>query len=107
MPSSPRHGKELAFEREGERVRLRERFRRSVTFIRQDIRRDMPDGPHDAILCRNVAFTYFDDATQRCFLERAVERLVPGGILVLGAHEKLPTEIDTVEPSAPLFYVRR
>ena len=30
-----------------------------------DIRRSMHDGPFDLILCRNLVFTYFDEAMQR------------------------------------------
>ena len=69
---------------------LAARFREGITFERRDIRRFVPVEPQDLVLCRNVAFTYFDEAAQRDFLRRAVERLVPGGLLVIGGHEALP-----------------
>ncbi len=52
-----------AFElRDGERC-LRPRFR-DVTFLQQDLRAAMPDGPFDLVLCRNVILTYYDAAVQ-------------------------------------------
>ena len=50
----------------------------------------MPEGPFDLILCRNLVFTYFDEAAQRDALRRLLERLCPGGALVIGSHETLP-----------------
>lgn len=67
-------------------------IRRRVVFMEQDLRREMPDGPFHLILCRNLAFTYLDEALRRETLKRLRVRLVPGGVLVLGAHETLPGE---------------
>jgi chemotaxis methyl-accepting protein methylase len=44
----------------------------------------------DLILCRNVAFTYFDTERQRAVLTRLRSAVRPGGALVLGLHEQLP-----------------
>ena len=60
--------------------------------MRQDIRSSMPDGPFDLILCRNLVFTYFDNALQGRLMNKMTERLAPRGFLVLGAHETLPTK---------------
>jgi chemotaxis protein methyltransferase CheR len=49
----------------------------------------MPEGPLDLVLCRNLAFTYFDEDGQGEVLRGIDERLVAGGYLVLGAHESL------------------
>lgn len=88
-----------AFDRLDGSYRLREEFRRGVQFRRQDIRKAMPAGPFDLILCRNLAFTYFEPDLQRAILGRLVKRLVPGGALLIGAHEALP-EPAAVVPSA-------
>ncbi len=79
--------------------RLREQFRPGVQFRRQDIRKAMPAGPFDLILCRNLAFTYFEPDLQSAILGGLVKRLVPGGALLVGAHEALP-EPAAVVPSA-------
>ena len=67
-------------------------FRRGVTFEPRDIRQSLPDGPFHVILCRNLAFSYFDDPEQRRVLRDLIARLKPGGYLVIGAHEQLPGE---------------
>jgi chemotaxis protein methyltransferase CheR len=52
----------------------------------------MPGSPFDLILCRNLVFTYFDEALQRRISDQPRERLRPTGFLVLGGHETLPAE---------------
>lgn len=69
---------------------IRDEYRRNVTFRREDLRETMPGGPFDIILCRNLAFTYFDEATQRRIAEELMARLADGGVLVVGAREALP-----------------
>jgi chemotaxis protein methyltransferase CheR len=71
---------------------LRPEFRRDIVFRREDIRERQPDGPFDLVLCRNLAFTYFADDLQRRTLAAIERRLWPGGLLVLGAHERLPAD---------------
>ena len=44
---------------------LDERVRRRVTFALHDVRDEPPAGRFDLVLCRNLVFTYFDEATQR------------------------------------------
>lgn len=67
---------------------LRPELRARVRFERRDIRTFAPAEPQHLVLCRNAAFTYFDEATQRDLLGRI--RLAPGGLLVLGKGEQLP-----------------
>lgn len=85
---------------------LRGRFRRDVTFLKQDIRSEMPGGPFDLVLCRNLVFTYFDPATQARLLEAIRARLRPGGALVIGARETLPEPAAGLAPwngPAPIY----
>jgi len=77
---------------------LGELHRRDVAFDQQDIRKIMPDGPFELILCRNLAFTYFDEETQNDVLRRLVARLALHGALVIGAHEQLPCPADALRP---------
>jgi chemotaxis protein methyltransferase CheR len=74
-----------------------EMYREDVTFVEQDVRRAAPPGPFDLILCRNVAFTYFDDARQRDALRTIAERLAPAGALVIGRGETLPDDVLGLE----------
>ena len=88
------------------------RFRDGVTFERRDVRRFAPAEPQDLVLCRNVAFTYFDEDAQRDFADRVARCLAPGGLLVVGGHETLPPALLPgdigLAPSAesPHVYVR-
>lgn len=69
---------------------LRPEYREGLEFRCEDLRQRMPGGPFHLVLCRNVAFTYFAPPVQREVLARLMERLVPGGLLAIGAHESLP-----------------
>jgi chemotaxis protein methyltransferase CheR len=78
--------------------RLREEHRGRVTFRCHDVRAPAPGGPFDLVLCRNLAFTYFDEATQRSVLAEIARVLRPGGALVLGLHDRLPDPAPEFEP---------
>lgn len=70
---------------------LRPGLQDNIEWLHQDIRKSQPDGPFDIIFCRNMVFTYLDQAWQQTLLQRFQERLQPWGTLVLGKHESLPT----------------
>jgi chemotaxis protein methyltransferase CheR len=63
-----------------------------VTVTPHDLGDPPPDGPFDLVLCRNAAFTYFDDAPRRAVLTRLAGALRAGGALVIGLHETLPAD---------------
>ena len=69
---------------------LRKKFHEGIDFRCEDIRVEQTEGPFDLVLCRNLVFTYFEEALQLDILPRLVGRLVPGGALVIGRHESLP-----------------
>lgn len=79
-----------AFVKKGGEFALSESYRRGVEFVEQDIRSAVPDGRFHLILCRNLAFTYFEESLQREVLARLIGGLERGGFLVIGAHESLP-----------------
>jgi chemotaxis protein methyltransferase CheR len=79
-----------------------------VEIIEQDIRKEMPEGPFDLVLCRNLVFTYFDVALQVVLLERLLRRMVPSGVLVIGGHESLPAGewlLERPHGALPIFVV--
>jgi len=82
---------DAAFDFTDDNYCLKPRYREMVEFRQQDIRTSQPEERFDLILCRNLVFTYFDEAQQRTILQRLLHRLVAGGWLLLGVHEKLPT----------------
>lgn len=87
-----------AFEISGGVCILKETFRETVRFERHDLRTGSPGGPFDIVLCRNLAFTYFDEDLQRDVLRAVAGMLVPGGALVVGSREKLPVDAEGFEP---------
>jgi chemotaxis protein methyltransferase CheR len=91
---------ESAFiERDG-RLCLRPEYRRAVNLARHDVRDSPPRGPFDLILCRNLAFTYFDDDLQRGVAAHLARVLRRGGALVVGTHESPPSAGLTPWPGA-------
>jgi chemotaxis protein methyltransferase CheR len=79
-----------AFEQREKEFCLTARFREGVDFRLQDIRAELSAERFSLILCRNLAFTYFDDALQAETLARVLSRLLPGGALAIGRRERLP-----------------
>ncbi len=71
---------------------LKSAFQEGIEFEQADIRKQMPEGSFHLILCRNLAFTYFESILQQEILQGILHRLVPGGILVIGNKESLPLE---------------
>lgn len=95
-----------AFKKSGDLYIIDKALRRNVEFLLQDVREKMPQGPFHLILCRNLVLTYFDEALQRETMGRILEKLMPGGFLVVGIHESLPEGISGVVPydKTPCIY---
>ncbi len=90
----PGEYRDEAFTEGEEGFKLKDRFKSGVRFMQKDIRKDVIDimdtGSFDLVLCRNLAFTYFDKESQAGVLRKLVSILRPGGFLVIGIHETLP-----------------
>lgn len=84
--------RERGFERREREFVIRGELRQGIEFIEHDVRDEPPPGRFDLILCRNLAFTYFDNAGRRAALSRFVAALRPGGVLVIGRKETLPED---------------
>jgi chemotaxis protein methyltransferase CheR len=96
-----------AFERRGAHWSLRERFRVGMRFECRDVRQAAPAGQFDLIACRNLAFSYFDEATQRRVARVLTGALDPGGFLVVGRGEGLPDGVAGLVPRGPCIYERQ
>jgi chemotaxis protein methyltransferase CheR len=83
--------REKAFTIEDGKYAIKDRFKRAVEFQLRDIRDEPPPGFFDIIFCRNLAFTYYDGPGQEAVLDVIRRALVPGGFLVIGVHERLPS----------------
>jgi chemotaxis protein methyltransferase CheR len=103
----PAAWRRAAFVGEGPLLCLRPEYREGVDFMRQDLRAGAPNGPFDLILCRNLAFTYFDAAQQRHVLALLLSELAPGGALVIGRNERLPGDSAGLSSWMPSLKIYR
>lgn len=87
-----------AFNRSRDQHRVKPEFRAGVEFRLQNIRENIPRGPFDLILCRNLVFTYFDAPSQCKLLRQILTELRPAGVLVIGRKESLPADEIDIEP---------
>ena len=86
----PESWRTQGFDHTAEGSLIKAEFRESVNFLVQDIRQATPEDRFHLILCRYLAFTYFDAPLQSDTLRRLAERLQVGGALVVGKDERLP-----------------
>jgi chemotaxis protein methyltransferase CheR len=87
-----------AFETDDSRFCLKPAFKTAVHFLQQDVRTAAPPGDFALICCRNLAFTYFETELQVQVAETLYDRLVPGGVLLLGVREQLPEAGPRFQP---------
>jgi chemotaxis protein methyltransferase CheR len=84
---------------------VRPELRTGVQFLRHDVRDALPAGaPFDLVLCRNLAFTYFDESLQGTVAGVLRGALRSGGVLVVGAHESVPEGVAGLSPAGPSIY---
>ncbi len=95
LKALPAAWRRVAFVNQEDRYCVAPKFRQGIKFYKSDIRDSLSSGPFDLVLCRNLAFTYFDWSLQREILLRIAVHMEAGGALVLGKRESLPE--DTVE----------
>jgi chemotaxis protein methyltransferase CheR len=98
----PASWRDQAFRKVKGRYCLRPSYRQHIDIRRQDIRTTLPDETFHLIMCRNLVFTYFDEALQQQTLARMLTRLRDGGVLVIGRRESLPADVPelTAWPAA-------
>lgn len=79
-------------------------LRRHTRFMHVNLNEPLPNiGPFDVIFLRNVMI-YFDNETKRKVVARVVEKLKPGGYLIVGHSESLNGINDKVKSVKPTIY---
>jgi len=63
-----------------------------VSFRKQDIREEMPEGPFDLVFCKNLVGMYFVPEIAAALYRKIGGRMLKGGVLLLGNHEPFPIE---------------
>jgi chemotaxis protein methyltransferase CheR len=87
----PDHLKTKAFKQVGKEYLIYKNFKENIDFYQQDIRKELPEGNFHLVLCRNLVFTYFENDMQIDILKRIAKKILPGGFLIIGSHESLPS----------------
>lgn len=88
----PTDWREYVFNQQNDVFCLKSEYHHDIRFLEQDIRVEVPSGQFDMVLCRNLVFTYYEEAKQREILDRMRDVIQPGGALVIGIHEDLPED---------------
>jgi chemotaxis protein methyltransferase CheR len=86
-------------------VRARDELRRMMRVRRLDLLADRFPERQDLILCRNVVIYFTDDAKDRLY-RRFLEALRPGGVLFVGATERVPRAEEMGWEKAGMFFYR-
>ena len=89
---------QLAFLKTDNGYEIKNYLKPDIKFIEQDIRNQCPEGIFDLILCRNLAFTYFEEDLQRAIIGEVVEKLESNGFFIVGSHESIPSGIQHLSP---------
>ena len=77
-------------------ARVVEALQRCTEWRVVDATSEIPPGPWDMVLCRNL-FIYLHDWIAEAMLMRIVDQLVPGGCLVVGKAERPPAALQLTE----------
>lgn len=78
---------ERAFRKTADGYCLLESLKQYVCFELQDVRQESPEGRYQIVLCRNLAFTYFESEVQKQVLRRISQVMEKGAVLITGRHE--------------------
>ena len=95
------------FAADGERWRPTAELRALVSFEVGDLLRLRPPaGAYDLVLCRNTVI-YFNEDVRDALHERLADALRPGGVLVVGATERVTApEAIGLQATAPFTYAK-
>jgi chemotaxis protein methyltransferase CheR len=63
-----------------------------------DLLSDPPGIACDLIFLRNNLLTYYVDEFKIPTVKRILDRLAPGGFLIIGSHERMPVEVADLKP---------
>lgn len=103
----PQPWRDEGFIQNGEYFFLKMEYQQDVLFSVDDVRKHLPEERFHLVLCRNLVFTYYEEALQRELLEQLKGVIVEKGGLVLGVHETLPEHTSGFEPWSERLSVYR
>ena len=89
----------------GNQYRMASSLERGISWRLHHLLHAPPDRGFHLIFLRNNLLTYYQDALKTPAFLKVVDCLVPGGILIIGSHEKLPLETTDLSPYSGYSYV--
>jgi chemotaxis protein methyltransferase CheR len=90
--------REQFFRGTGKRWVVSEGLKRGITWQMRDLLGPPPHEEFHLIFLRNNLLTYYRDNVKVPAFRKVVDRLVPGGYLVVGCHEGIPQQVVTLLP---------
>jgi chemotaxis protein methyltransferase CheR len=87
------------------RFAIKPSLKNNINWQIQMLPETAPDGEFDIIFLRNNVLTYYDEPLKIQTIEVVLAHLAPGGIFIIGCHEKIPKikfdlEVDNQLPYA-------
>jgi len=79
---------------------IRSTFKNAISWKHHDFFSALPDRGFHAVFLRNNLLTYHSPRVQSIVLARVLQSLLPGGFLVIGSHETLPSQSFNLVPTA-------
>jgi len=90
---------------ETKQYRVAPSLQRDISWRLHNLLHDPPDENFHLIFLRNNLLTYYEEALKTPAFQKVVDCLVPGGLLIIGSHEKLPLETNDLSPYKSYSYV--
>jgi chemotaxis protein methyltransferase CheR len=89
----------------GNQYRIASSLAGGISWRLHHLLHDPPDRNFHLIFLRNNLLTYYQDALKTAAFLKVVDCLAPGGLLIIGSHEKRPLETNDLLPYSGYSYV--
>lgn len=80
-------------------------LRKGIWWEVHNLLHDPPAQDFHLIFLRNSLLTYYSSELKEPAFRKLVDRLLPGGFLIIGSHEKIPLLIENLNPLSKLSYI--
>ena len=91
----------------GNRFDIKAALKKGIEWKVQDLFSDPPGPAFDIIFIRNNLLTYYKEHLKIEGLKRIIKALAPGGWLIVGSHEKLPSAVLNMQRHRSIPWVYR
>jgi len=89
----------------GDLYLLTSSMKKDISWRVHHLLHDPPELDFHLIFLRNNLLTYYKDDLKELALRKVVHRLIPGGFLIIGSHEKIPFDMPNLTSFGRLPYI--